>query len=124
LEVMTITNNDMVFTLDNDEELLHLEFETIDDRARYYSIELYNDPADHEIIGEVNKVSFDSESRIIVDIPFEDIEFIGDYDISDISDIKGIHVVLFDQATVSTQLEVESEWFNYMGYSEFITLAP
>ena len=40
------------------------------------------------------------------------------------SNIHGLHVVLFDEATASTQLEIESEWFNYRGYSEFITLAP
>ena len=37
---------------------------------------------------------------------------------------NGLHVVLFDEATESTQLDVESKWFNYRGYSELITLVP
>jgi hypothetical protein len=128
LEVMTIVDNDLVFTLDEAEELLRLEFVSNDDRVREYGLELYDNSTTPKLVGEVpfDKIviqgnAISSSIKTLVNIPLSQINFI-DGNIA--SDIYGLHVVLFDQSTISTQLEVESEWFNYMGYSEFITLAP
>jgi hypothetical protein len=126
LEVMTIADNDMVFSLDEVE--LHVEFTSEDPRVREYALELYDDATPPKFIGEVafdtiviqaNEIS--SGVQTLVNIPLSQINFI-DGNIA--SNISGLHIVLFDQSTVSTQLEVQSEWFNYRGYSEFITLAP
>ncbi|MFT6031275.1 MAG: hypothetical protein ACI8O8_003025 [Oleiphilaceae bacterium] len=126
LEVMTIADNDMVFSLDEVE--LHVEFTSEDPRIREYALELYDDATPPKFIGEVafdtiviqaNEIS--SGVQTLVNIPLSQINFI-DGNIA--SNIFGLHIVLFDQSTVSTQLEVQSEWFNYRGYSDFITLAP
>lgn len=128
LEVMTISGNQMVFTIDEVEKLLHLEFVSNDSRVSEYALELYDNTSPANIIGEVlfdtKKIQENEISpgvKVVVDIPWAQISFIGEYTASD---INGLHVVLFDEATVSTQLDVESEWFNYRGYSELITLAP
>ena len=81
LEVMTIDNNDMVFTLDD--QKLHIEFVSNDDRVQEYGVSLYN--AESEAIGEV---AFDSAAikaaRVVpgaptsVDIPLNQIEYEDD----------------------------------------------
>tara|TARA_R110001592_G_scaffold336019_2_gene621153 strand:+ start:2081 stop:3004 length:924 start_codon:yes stop_codon:yes gene_type:complete len=128
LEVITLADNAMVFTLDEDAELLHLEFVSEDPRVREYGLELYDDSVEPQIVGEVlfdikeiQENEIDAGVEIMVDIPWSQITFIGE---NNASNIYGLYVVLFDEAKVSTQLETVSEWFNYRGYSEFITLAP
>ncbi len=129
LEVMTIDANDMVFT--SDENTLHVEFTSMDERVRDYGLMFYNDASSPEIVGEL---AFDasliqnnpiiSGDKTSLDIPIdEDSIKIKFFDDKDVSDIYGLHVVLFDQSTPSSQFDVVTEWFNYRGYSEFITLA-
>ena len=99
-----------------------------DDRVEEYGLSLYNDDAEPVLIGEV---AFDSSAiqgapivfgnKTIVDIPWGQVEFENGFGKSN---IKGLHIVLFDKATTSTLQDVTGKWFNYSGYSEFISLAP
>lgn len=132
LEVMTIENNAMVFTLDlnNEDKLLHIEFESKDARGlvQNYGLSLYDNSDEPKLVGEVrydassiNKSPIVINGKTLVDIPLADIDFKGEFTAND---IHGLHVVLFDMPTVWTQADVVSKWFNYLGYSELITLAP
>tara|TARA_R110002167_G_scaffold58959_7_gene166970 strand:+ start:1656 stop:2567 length:912 start_codon:yes stop_codon:yes gene_type:complete len=126
LEVMTIDNNDMIFTFDGQD--LHIEFvsKDDDDKVKEYGLSIYDDSSIPVLVGEV---SFDSlaikaapivtQVKTEVDIPFTQIEFEDGFDKSD---IYGLHVVLFDKATTSTLQSTTGRWFNYYGFSEFITL--
>ena len=123
LEVMTIDNNDLVSTLD--EQKIHIEFVSTDDRVEKYGLSLYNETSEY-----IGKVAFDSaaiESVPVVpgaptsvDIPLNQVEYEDGFDETD---IFGLHIVLFDQATTSVLQDVTGQWFNYSGYSEFIPLA-
>ena len=129
LEVMSITGSNMLFTLDDlDEGPLHLEFEVTDSRAVKYGVSLYDNTEARNLVGQIpyNAPSIQAAQIVedgitSVDIPLTEIDFEDGFNVSD---IYGLHVVLFDQPVASSQLEVQSNWFNYSGYSEFITLNP
>lgn len=126
LEAMNEVDNALVFNVDFDAEIMHVKFETTDDRAKHYGISLYDSTADKSLVG---KVVYDSVAisnnpivfgeKTILDIPFSNISFETGYDQED---IYGAHIVLLDTPVDSDQLEVESKWFNYSGFSELLTL--
>lgn len=128
LEVMTIANNQMVFTFD--EQYLHIEFVSNDeeDRVKEYGVSLYNDAAVREHVATVSfdesaiqEAPIESGIKTIVDIPLNQVVFEDGFGKSN---IKGLHIVLFDEATTSNLQDVTGKWFNYSAYSEFIPLAP
>lgn len=132
LEVMTIANNDMVFTSDlaDKDKIIHVEFESKDDRnlVQNYAFALYDNSDEPKLVGEVrfNSLSIKNKpivlgEKTIVDIPLTEIEFADGFTAND---IDGLHVVLLDAPTTWTQGDVAGKWFNYLGYSEFITLTP
>lgn len=128
LEAMTIAGNALLFTLDDVAQTLSVEFETSDPRVLNYGLEFYDDSVEPILIGEVstevssiNPAQINQYGKTEVVIRWDEIVFKDGFDGNY---INGLHVILFDQSTISTQGNILGKWFNYAGYSEFITLAP
>jgi len=131
LEVMTVANNGLEFSLNNEGGTIDLKFEAKDDRVTAYGLALYDNAEIPNLVGEISFKSPTLQSapivlgqETVVDIPWNEIDFQDGYDVSNLtSSLYGLYVILFDESTVSTQFEVQKAWFNYSGTSEFITQA-
>jgi len=125
LEAMTITNNILKFSSNPSTQSFHIEFESTDSRATNYSFAFYDGTTDINYIAQVRSDSSSIESMPIIlgqttsiDIPWSEVII---YDNATISDINGVHIKLYDEPIESLN---DNLWFNYISFSEFVTLTP
>lgn len=125
LEAMTVTNNKLKFSSNPGTQSFHIEFESSDSRATHYSFAFYDGTIDINSIAKVNSDSSSIESMPIIlgqktsiDIPWSEVII---YDNAAISDVNGVHIKLYDEPIDWLD---DDRWFNYISYSEFVTLTP
>lgn len=131
LEAMSVENNDIEVSLDNDSEMLNVEFETTDSRADTYYLSLSSRMGDTKFrqIGLVPASNSDIQNspiifghKTVVSIDYDDIQFSSD-DYS-VEDIEGITIVLGDEPVESSTGLGGGLWSNYTGLSERYLLEP
>lgn len=125
LEAMTIAGNEIEFSSNPGSQSFHIEFETMDSRAKHYGFYFYDGTGSINNIGEIrsNAPSITSMPivqghKTVVDIPWSEIRMFGN---SSIADINGLHIILYDEPISWIEGGV---WFNYISLSEFLTLSP
>jgi len=129
LEAMTLSNNNLVFTSNPGTRSFHIEFETTDERAVHYSFAFYEGSNQKNYVGEACLCSPSIESmpiifgqKVVIDLPWSEISL--DQATYDVEDINGLHIKLYDQPIDWITPNYEGIWFNYISYSEYISLAP
>lgn len=126
LETMTIAENDIVFSSDPVSETFRIEFEATDDRAKHYSFAFYDGTADINYVGRtctcdtvIQDTPIVMGQKVVIDFPWSDIAMGDGYSVSD---INGLHIRLYDEPIEWITPNSTGIWFNYVSYSEFITL--
>lgn len=123
LEAMTISDNKLTFSSNPDTQSFHIEFENLDSRATNYALAFYDGTIDINYIAQAHVNSPSIVSMPIIqnqttslDLPWSEIEL---YNGASINDINGLHITLYDTPIESSTYSI---WFNYLSFSEFITL--
>jgi len=123
MELMTIADNNLVFTEDTMTQTFRIEFQTTDARAKNYALWFYTlNPG----VTPVTIVKHDSPSiasnpivfgqNTTLTLPWSEI----DYD-AGVQFLEGVHIVLLDEP-VESELVNDRKWFSYVGVSEFVEL--
>lgn len=128
LEVLTIEDNGMVFTADPGTQSFHIEFETFDSRAKYYSLDFYDNEVNVSAVGSASQLSSTIQSHPIVigqktvlDLPWSEINFNDGFSVDN---IKHLHISLYDSPISWDITDINiGLWFNHMATSEEISLA-
>jgi len=125
LEAMSTINNGLLFSSNPSLQSFHIEFDNTDNRATHYSFDFYNATANISYIAKTRPDSPSIESMPIIenqktsiDIPWSEITL---YDNNTINDINGLHIKLYDEPI---EWLSDDLWFNFISYSEFLTLSP
>jgi hypothetical protein len=126
LEAMTVAGNDIVFTANPGTESFHIEFTPSDIRARRYEFAFYESSSGRDYIGSaqvdspsISGISITPGLDVVIDVPWSEIEFNEGFDANDVG---GLHVKLFDESIDWATPKASGSWFNYVSFSEYISL--
>ena len=124
LEVLEIGYNSLIFESDFGSQSFHIEFTVTDSRVTDYAFVFYDGSTHINYIANANSNSPSIVSTPItigeitsVDIPWSEINVHSPYSVSD---INGLHIKLFDEP--EELLSGDGLWFNYLSFSEYLTL--